>query len=93
MKVVIVHLLNRRQPIPTEEASSQLPPQPRAATEVARRETERRARKRERQGEAFMTGELTDTELSSQEYLTLYSQSVRASDKVTSLCNPGRVVH
>ena len=30
--------------------------------------------------------------VSSQEYLTLYSQSVRASDKVTSLCNPGRVV-
>ena len=63
VKVVLFYLLNRRQPIPTAEASSQLPLQPPAATEVARRETERRARERERQGEAFIAGELSDTEL------------------------------
>ena len=62
MKVVLFYLLNRRQPIPTEEASSQLPWQPPpAASQGARRRGERRARERERQEllAAFIAGVLS----------------------------------
>ena len=77
-----IDLLNRRQPIPTEEASSQLPLQPALASQPARRKTERRARERERQEPTFIAGEL-------RVILSWRNVSLRtvASDKATLLCN------
>ena len=77
-----IDLLNRRQPIPTEEASSQLPLQPALASQPARSKTERRARERERQEPTFIAGEL-------RVILSWRNVSLRtvASDKATLLCN------
>ena len=77
-----IDLLNRRQPIPTEEASSQLPLQPALASQPARRKAERRARERERQEPTFIAGEL-------RVILSWRNVSLRtvASDKATLLCN------
>ena len=81
-KYFLFYLLNRRQPIPTEEASSQLPLQPALASQPARRKAERRARERERQEPTFIAGEL-------RVILSWRNVSLRtvASDKATLLCN------